>query len=117
MYASSLSDYLAYCIVMSCGWKTLNIQLNHCTSSSCHNNYCNSLSQSHFKPELPEDTVIHFHINCSKLVLTILSVLHTSKPVAANSSVVHVVYSTIASLFNPFFFYKLSNAFQVGSVL
>ena len=37
-------------------------------------------SQSHFKPELPEDTFVHFHINCSQLVLTIFSVTQTSKP-------------------------------------
>lgn len=43
------------------------------------------LFQSHFKPELPDDTVIHFHINCSRLVLTILSVSHTSKPASNNT--------------------------------
>ena len=35
--------------------------------------------QSHFKPELPEDTFVHFHINCSQLVLTIFSVTQTNK--------------------------------------
>ena len=114
MYASSLSGLL-YC---DCAmWvENIHIQLNHCTSSSGHNNYCNPLSQSHFKPELPEDTVIHFHINCSKLVLTILSVLHTSKPVAANSSVGLFILLLLPYLLL-LSFTKLSNSFQVGSVL
>lgn len=41
--------------------------------------------RSHFKPELPEDTVIHFHINSYKLVLTIFSVAQINRPVNNNN--------------------------------
>ena len=43
--------------------------------------------QEQLKPDLPEDVALHFHISSANLVLTILTVTHTTRPALAVSHV------------------------------
>ncbi|XP_003387392.1 PREDICTED: protein rogdi homolog [Amphimedon queenslandica] len=69
--------------------------------------------RSHFKPELPEDTVVRFHIHADNLVLTIFNVSPVGKP---STNVDHTLCDGY-TFEHSAGFYEVTNMIQVQSVV